>query len=64
MARNLVSRSRPSGRMVRVLVSEVVDGDLAVDGPTGAHSQRREALWPGPWGGGGPGHRGPGVGGG
>ncbi len=49
MARNLVSRSRPSGRMVRVLVSEVVDGDLAVDGPTGALSQRREALWPGPW---------------
>ncbi len=49
MARNLVSRRRPSGRMVRVLVSEVVDGDLAVDGPTGALSQRREALWPGPW---------------
>ena len=49
MARNLFSRLRPSGRMVRVLVSEGIDGDLAVDGPTGALSQRREALRPGPW---------------
>ena len=49
MARILVSRRRPSGRMLRVLATEVSDGNLAIDEPTGVLSQRRGALRPGPW---------------
>ena len=48
MARNLACWHQPTGWTVRVLVSEVVDGSLAVDDPAGALFQRREALRPGP----------------
>ena len=49
MARNLACWHQPTGWTVRVLVSEVLDGSLAVDGPVGALRQRQEALRPGPW---------------
>ena len=43
MARSLACWHQLTGWTVRVLVSEVVDGRLAVDGPAGALRQRREA---------------------
>ena len=49
MARSLACWHQLTGWTVRVLVSEVVDGSLAVDDPAGALLQRREALRPGPW---------------
>ncbi len=49
MARELAHWRLATGWTVRVLATEVVDGDLAVGGPAGALSRRREALRPGPW---------------
>ena len=49
MARSLACWHHLTGWTVRVLVSAVVDGSLAVDDPAGALLQRREALRPGPW---------------